>query len=132
VLLPLEVPKLRDVTNGRNICTRQELRRLPEGVLEYDIPIPVRDGVNISASVYSPEKGDGRSPVNVDFHGGGYCIGTSKDGTVTNRQLAALLGIIVVSAAYRLAAEHNFPVAVYDALDAVQWAKSYILSYNCR
>lgn len=60
-------------------------------------------------------------PVVVNFHGGGFTLGTAKDdarwcGTVVDECNA-----VVVSVDYRLAPECPFPTAVEDGADAVLW-----------
>jgi len=48
-------------------------------------------------------------PLFLFFHGGGFCIGSSKDETQTNWLLALKAEVIVVSVEYRLAPEYRFP-----------------------
>ncbi len=87
--------------------------------LGFDGPhgeIPVR--------VYRPEPAvESSDPVGslVYFHGGGWTLGTlgSIDGPC--RELATRAGVVVVSVDYRLAPEHPFPVAVDEAIAAVEW-----------
>ena len=57
------------------------------------------------------------------FHGGGFVMGSPATHAGLCQRLAALTGMRVVSAAYRLAPEHPFPAAHDDAaaaLDAVR------------
>ncbi|KXS98459.1 hypothetical protein AC578_8073 [Pseudocercospora eumusae] len=63
----------------------------------------------------------GGYPVVINFHGGGFTLGSAYDdarwcGTVVNECNA-----IVVSVDYRLAPENPFPTAVEDGVDAVLW-----------
>ena len=87
-----------------------------------ELLIPVRDGQHIAARLYRPQDAqDGVLPALVYFHGGGFTIGSIATHDILCRQLASLSGCAVVSVGYRLAPEHLFPTAVYDAWDALQW-----------
>jgi acetyl esterase len=84
-----------------------------------DFTIPARDGQALPARLYAPS-GDAL-PVLAYFHGGGFTIGSLATHDVLCRTLSHLAHCAVVSVDYRLAPEHKFPVAVFDAWDAVQW-----------
>ncbi len=58
----------------------------------------------------------------VYFHGGGFVVGDLDTHDPTCRTLAAGSGMALLAVAYRLAPEHQFPVAVDDALRAFDWA----------
>ncbi|KAK0812861.1 hypothetical protein LTR75_004808 [Friedmanniomyces endolithicus] len=63
----------------------------------------------------------GNYPVVINFHGGGFTLGTATDdarwcGTVVDE-----LNAVVISVDYRLAPEFPFPTAVEDGADAVLW-----------
>lgn len=95
----------------------------PAGVHIRSIRVPVRDGAMIDARIYSRTGLHAAQPAAalIYFHGGGYVVGSldSHDGLC--RQLAAGSDSVVVAVAYRLAPEHRFPSAVFDAIDAVNW-----------
>jgi acetyl esterase/lipase len=55
------------------------------------------------------------------IHGGGYVIGTPKQDDRLCGETAAALGVVVVSASYRLAPDHAFPAAADDCFVAWQW-----------
>lgn len=64
-------------------------------------------------------------PVVINFHGGGFTLGTSTDdarwcGTVVEQCEA-----VVISVEYRLAPECPFPTAVEDGVDAVLWVADH-------
>ena len=87
-----------------------------------ELLIPLRDGQRIAARLYRPQDDQGGVlPALVYFHGGGFTIGSIATHDILCRQLASLSGCAVVSVGYRLAPEHLFPTAVYDAWDALQW-----------
>jgi acetyl esterase len=88
-----------------------------------ELAIPVRDGSRIAARLYAPVAGEAL-PVLVYFHGGGFTVGSVATHDSLCRHLSHLAQCAVVSVDYRLAPEHKFPTAVFDAWDAVQWLVS--------
>jgi acetyl esterase/lipase len=68
-----------------------------------------------------------RLPVIVYFHGGGFCLASPAVPEYHNfpLKLAATVGAIVVSVAYRLAPEHRLPAAYDDCISALQWVSSH-------
>jgi acetyl esterase len=60
-------------------------------------------------------------PIVVFLHGGGWVVGNVAQSTWMCSWIARRSQVLVVSAGYRLAPEHRFPVAVEDADDAVSW-----------
>jgi acetyl esterase len=91
------------------------------------VNILCRDGGQIGGRLYTPHTiaseplGSVSSPTLLYFHGGGYCVGSLDSHDSLCRTLTALTPCSVLSVAYRLAPEHQFPVAVHDAQDAYQW-----------
>lgn len=111
-------------------------RRVEDAVFSGDPEPPVAsvrdlafDGPHgeVPVRVYRPETATNTgadspaAPTLVYFHGGGWTLGTldSIDGPC--RELATRAGAVVVSVDYRLAPEHPFPVAVDEAVAAVEW-----------
>jgi acetyl esterase/lipase len=68
-----------------------------------------------------------RLPLIVYFHGGGFCLASPALPDFHNftLKLAASVGAIVVSVAYRLAPEHRLPAAYDDGITALQWVSSH-------
>lgn len=64
-------------------------------------------------------KGGKRYPCVVNFHGGGFCLGTAQDDARWAGVVVDQVNAVVVSVAYRLAPEFPFPTAVEDGADAV-------------
>lgn len=67
----------------------------------------------------------GKFPVIINFHGGGFTLGTATDdarwcGTVVDECHA-----VVISVDYRKAPEHPFPTPVEDGVDAVVWVHNH-------
>ena len=77
-------------------------------------------GVKIPLRIYWP-KVEGKLPVYLNIHGGGWWMGNdwATDGPVT--RLAAEVGMIAVSVDYRLAPEHPYPAALDDSYAALEW-----------
>jgi len=65
------------------------------------------------------EQKDKRYPVVVNFHGGGFTLGTAHDDARWSWTVVDEVGAVVVSVDYRLAPEHPFPTAVEDGVDAI-------------
>ena len=60
-----------------------------------------------------------RYPVVVNFHGGGFCLGTPTDDRYWAQSVVANTSAVFVSVGYRLAPEFPFPTAVDDSVDAL-------------
>jgi acetyl esterase len=84
-----------------------------------ELQVPVRGGGAIAARLYAPNHDP--LPLLVYFHGGGFTVGSVATHDSLCRHLSHLAQCAVVSVDYRLAPEHKFPTAVYDAWEAVQW-----------
>jgi acetyl esterase len=74
--------------------------------------------------IYTPES-QTPLPGLVFFHGGGWVVGDLDTHDSTCRQLVKKTGCVVVSVAYRLAPEHQFPAAVDDCYAATQWVATH-------
>jgi acetyl esterase len=101
-----------------------ELPRAPLARIEA-LQIPADDGALLPARVYAPS--NAVLPVLLYLHGGGFTIGNLETHDSLCRQLALRSGAAVVALDYRLAPEHRFPTAVFDAWSALRW-----LSGNAR
>ncbi|KAK5128368.1 hypothetical protein LTR85_003036 [Meristemomyces frigidus] len=108
-----------------------------DGLDEEEDGLPVGKGKNrrVSTSLStlsqkvrrrnSSGKRWGNYPVVINFHGGGFTLGTATDdarwcGTVVNECHA-----VVISVDYRKAPEYPFPTAVEDGVDAVLWVHTH-------
>lgn len=84
--------------------------------------VPTRDGFALPMRLYVPHVSTGAPlPVLLFFHGGGFTVGSIATHDSLCRSLCHLAHCGVLSVAYRLAPEHQFPVAFEDAWDAVRW-----------
>lgn len=73
---------------------------------------------------YAPEA-DGRAPLTVYLHGGGFTVGDLDTHDEPCRILCREAGMHILSVDYRLAPEHPFPAALEDALAALRWAQAH-------
>ncbi|SFP44322.1 alpha/beta hydrolase [Salibacterium halotolerans] len=72
------------------------------------------------------------APVIVYYHGGAFLKGYGSLDTHENviRSLAARTGAVVISPAYRVAPEYEYPAAVKDSYNTLQWARRHAEQYG--
>lgn len=87
-----------------------------------EVTIPVDDG-EIPARLYVPE-GDGKPPLLVHFHGGGWVYLNLDTHDAYCRTLANRAGCAVLAVEYRKAPEHPYPTPAEDCYRALCWAAS--------
>jgi len=122
------------------IFRAEDLRSLPNsslqgvgGVASKDVVLKEKLGLWVrlylpsSRLEQTPETR--RLPVIVYFHGSGFCISSpsAPEFHSFSLNLAATVGAIVVSVAYRLAPEHRLPAAYDDGITALEWVSSHAL-----
>lgn len=95
-------------------------------VENHDIAV---DGGSVAVRVYRPDAA-GPLPLLVYAHGGGFvfCDLESHDGLCRN--LANIVGAVVVSVDYRLAPEHRWPTAAEDLYTAIEWAVDHAADFG--
>ena len=64
-------------------------------------------------------------PIVLNFHGGGFVLGSARQGDWICSTVCADLDAVVVSVDYRLAPAHKFPAAVEDCYDALLWTAAH-------
>ncbi|KAL9599329.1 MAG: hypothetical protein Q9179_003602 [Wetmoreana sp. 5 TL-2023] len=79
--------------------------------LAFYVPRQYEDGVRTGR----------KFPVILNFHGGGFTIGTPTDDARWACMIVDRLDAVVISAQYRLAPEHPFPTAVDDGVAVLLW-----------
>ncbi len=106
-----------------NYAKGANILEVPKATLErvQELQVPMRDGATLAARLYAPSHA--RLPVLMYLHGGGFTIGSIDTHDTLCRELARLSGAAVVSLDYRLAPEAQFPSAVHDAWDGMQWLR---------
>jgi putative ergosteryl-3beta-O-L-aspartate hydrolase len=97
----------------------------PRPTFVHQIPTSPRGSKAVSLYFYTPPDYQSRLaightyPVVVNFHGGGFVLGTALDDRYWAASLLKNVNCVVVSVGYRLAPEHPFPTAVDDSVDAL-------------
>jgi len=88
-------------------------------------PVPVR--------TYRPERADsGPLPLVVNYHGGGWTLGSLDSADWLCSQLATRVGAVVVAVDYRLAPEHPAPAAHRDACAVTAWVAEHAAELGAR
>jgi acetyl esterase len=98
--------------------------RIPMDRVE-DLTLPSRTGT-LRARLYRPlssPRRNGRRPLLLYFHGGGFVLGSLDGADEACRAIAARSGWAVLSLEYRLAPEHPYPAALDDCVDAFGWVR---------
>src|SRR5262249_12029455 len=75
----------------------------------------------LKLDLYVPEKAEGKLPLVVWIHGGGWRGGT-KTGTPAGG--LAMAGFVVASVEYRLSGEAQFPAQIEDCKAAIRWLRA--------
>ncbi|CCX05725.1 Alpha/Beta hydrolase protein [Pyronema domesticum] len=87
----------------------------------------------IPLSFYVPDgytrTSDTKYPVLVNYHGGGFTLGTASDDARWCATVNTLLNAVVISVDYRLAPEYPFPTAVEDGTDVLLWLHTHATEY---
>lgn len=112
----LPVPNVRNPVLRRIV--RLATRLLPTRAVPGVTVTTVREGP-VRALVYRPDTATGAGLLWI--HGGGFVIGSAAQDHRLVAETAAQLGILIVSAEYRLAPEHPFPAALDDVTAVWEW-----------
>jgi acetyl esterase/lipase len=122
---PLEISRedLVTVRERRASVIHAMLRELPPDTIEKtEHFVPGIDGAPaVRILVYRPRQARLPAPVYLNIHGGGMIVGLPEQDEAANRRIAAELGCIVVSPAYRLAPETMFPGPLDDCCATLHW-----------
>jgi len=111
----------------RQICTAATVPPADVEVTPHEARF---GGQALRVRVYRPRGAAGALPVTLYFHGGGFVLGDLDAYDAVCRQLCADSGVMVVSAAYRLAPEHPYPAAVEDCFAALGWVAEAIRGFG--
>jgi acetyl esterase len=99
--------------------------RLQSGVSVRTASFPARHG-ELPLRIYSPMTWSRTPrPVIVNFHGGGFVLGSARQCDWGCSVVAKDLDAVVVSVDYRLAPTHRFPAAIEDCYDALLWTAGH-------
>lgn len=130
--------KIRETGNAFDLTIIQTLAFMYAPLLKKAL----RDGVKVTkdlkygsharhrVDVYQPmTSGEGKAPVVLFFHGGGFAGGDKSEyGNVGN--YFAKRGIVTVNATYRLAPEYRWPSGAEDVAGVLKWTQENIASYG--
>jgi acetyl esterase len=105
----------------RALESRTSIPGLPNQVEMHEVEI----AGGLLARLYTPPVPEGRLPLLVYLHGGGWVAGSVATHDPFCRLLSGAAEVIIASIEYRVAPEHPYPAAVDDTLTAVQWADQH-------
>jgi acetyl esterase/lipase len=125
------------VSQPFNVLWRTALVRLPravptqilrftdsEGPQPIIVELPSRGDYKIPVYIWIPKdinaSNSERRPVVIDFHGGGFFLGSCLEQAPFCSKMARELGAIVLSVDYRMGPLSKFPAAVEDAEDVLK------------
>jgi acetyl esterase/lipase len=114
------------VEESREVNARRGTRRGPSNLDEVREvraaltgPGDLVDAGGVPVRILEP-RGTPRG-VHLDFHGGGFYLGSTAQDDERDQRLADALGVVVVSPEYRLAPEDPWPAAPDDCETAAVW-----------
>lgn len=113
----LTVEALRENAVGKEL-PEEELNRFHAGY-EDERMIPTRDG-ETHVYYYAPAK-EGRFPVFINLHGGGFIKGHRDQDVVFCRNIVENSGYCVVDIDYHTAPEKMYPYALHESYDVVKY-----------
>lgn len=114
-------------------CRKSDRKRdegliIPGDVVRYTDISYGKDKMNV-LDVYKPRKMEGKLPVIVSVHGGGWVYGDKELYQHYCMNLAQK-GFAVVNFTYRLSPEHKFPCQLEDTVKVFQWVLKHAEEYQ--
>lgn len=121
------------------LLARVQQGAIPDGGVASLVLGRLQRGVEVTTTSYAAPHGDvplrvytptsppgpeGR-PLILAFHGGGFALGSARQGDWASSIVARDVGAVVVSVDYRLAPTNPFPAAVEDSYGALVWAAAH-------
>lgn len=104
---------------------------LPEGIKEVNnIPYTDSGSEYHLLDVYYPENAEGKLPVIIEIHGGGWMYGTKDLNKIYSEYLAAR-GFVVFNLSYRLVPEVTVPEQLRDISLAIKKVSEIMDSFPC-
>lgn len=114
---------------GAGDTKRDEGLTTPKTIVRYDDLCYGDDPLWQVLDVYRPKNQEGRLPVIVSFHGGGWVYGDKERYQYYTMSLAER-GFAVVNFTYRLAPEFKFPAALADMNAVMTWVIAHADTYG--
>jgi acetyl esterase len=101
------------------------LGRRQKDVAVHRTTFPAAHG-EVPLRIYTPETWSRTArPVVVNYHGGGFVLGSARQCDWSSSIVAKEVDAVVVSVDYRLAPTHRFPAGVEDCYDALVWTAEH-------
>lgn len=124
-MTPAQLEKVQTTVIPEGMPASLFLGRRAPGIDVRTTTFPARHG-DLPLRVYTPEAWS-RSPrpVVVNYHGGGFALGSARQQDWLCSLVAKELDAVVVSVDYRLAPTHRFPAAIEDCYDALVWTGAH-------
>ncbi|CAN6466710.1 unnamed protein product [Victoria cruziana] len=93
------------------------------GIISKDVVVCPDTGVSVRLYLPPVSQPGKKVPIVVYFHGGGFCIESSRSRShhAFCNAFVAAAGVLAVSVDYRLAPEYPVPIAHFDSWAALQW-----------
>lgn len=88
----------------------------PAGEIAVQVITPTSEAISAGGL-----QKDGLLPAYLDFHGGGFVIGSLATDQVFCQNVAQRVGCVVVNVGYRHSPEYPHPTPVTDSFDALRW-----------
>ena len=124
-MTPEQLARAQQATIPDGLLPGLVLGRLPRGVEVRTGTFPARHG-QIPLRTFTPRRWSRTArPVVLNFHGGGFVLGSARQADWTCGIVADELDAVVVSVDYRLAPTHRFPAGVEDCHDALVWTAEH-------
>ncbi|TQS25419.1 alpha/beta hydrolase [Microbispora sp. KK1-11] len=89
-----------------------------------DVEITDHQADGVPVRIYRPTTAAEPAPVLLDFHGGGFVMGSLDSEHRRALDLARRARCVVISVDYRLAPEHPFPAGLDDGYTVLEWTSA--------
>jgi acetyl esterase len=106
------------------------LGQAQRGVTVSTSDFPASHGGRLPLRIYTPHGTERDRPVVVNFHGGGFALGSARQTDWISSVVARQVDAVVVSVDYRLAPTHKFPAAVEDCYETLTWAVEHASTFG--
>ena len=131
-----QAPRGQEPGKGDELAKRKAAIAKTKGALPPLVGVTIERDVTyaklagdreLKLDLYIPEKAEGKLPLVVWVHGGGWRNG-SKNGSPASR--LAMFGYVAASIDYRLSDEAKFPAQIEDCKAAIRWLRANADKYH--
>ena len=113
-----DLERVRRASEARDDALVAQLK-VPEDIVQETLSIFSFDGHIIDLRIYRPENTGEPLPVFYWMHGGGYVMGSARQGDAFTLRAASEHGMFAVSVEYRLAPETPYPGPLEDCYEGL-------------